>query len=115
MIYFLDDFHNIQTERLPGANMKLSLATHMASNLLDIHQSVPAILLPNDTSKIHRIVTVQYKGQNKQCRGGIDISYLYQLLQDCNGPLKSTFLESSPDEFRSLKPRDIQAQLKEFR
>lgn len=79
MIYLLDDFHNIQTVRLPGANMKLSLATHMASNVLDFSQSVPAILLPNDTSKIHRIVTVQYKGQNTQCRRGIDTSYLYQL------------------------------------
>jgi len=28
MIYLLDDFHKIQTVRLPGANMKLSLATH---------------------------------------------------------------------------------------
>ena len=28
---------------------------------------------------------------------------------------KSTFLESSTDQFCSLKPRDIQAQLKEFR
>lgn len=50
MIYLLDDFHNIQTVRLPGANMKLSLATHMASNLLDIHQRVPAILIPSDKS-----------------------------------------------------------------
>jgi len=38
MIYLLDDFQNIQIEgRLPGATMKLSLATHMASHLLDIH------------------------------------------------------------------------------
>ena len=115
MIYLLDDFHNIQTVRLPGANMKLSLATHMASNLLDIHQSVPAILLPSDKSKIHRIVTVNCKGQNKQCRGGIDTNYLSQLLKDCSGPLKSTFLASLSDHFRSLKPRDILAQLKEFR
>ena len=98
MIYLLDDsFHNIQTVRLPGANMKLSLATHMASNLLDIHQSVPAILLPPDKSKIHRIVTVNCKGQNKQCRGGIDTNYLSQLLKDCNSPLKSTFLGSLSD------------------
>ena len=109
MIYLLDDFHNIQTVRLPGANMKLSLATHMASNLLDIHQNVPAILLPSN------IVTVHCKGQNKQCRGEIDTNYLSQLLQDCNGALKSTFLASLCDDFRSLKPRDIQAQLKEFR
>ena len=115
MIYLLDDFHNIQTVRLPGANMKLSLATHMASNLLDIHQRVPAILLPSDKSKIHRIVTVNCKGQTKQCRGGIDTNYLSQLLKDCNGALKSTFLASLSDHFRSLKPRDIQSQLKEFR
>lgn len=31
MIYLLDDFHNVQTVRLPGTNMKLSFATHMAS------------------------------------------------------------------------------------
>ena len=64
MIYLLDDFHNIQTVRLPGASMKLSLnAIHMASNLLDIHQIVPAILLFNERSKIHRMLQQQQQQQ----------------------------------------------------
>lgn len=115
MIYLLDDFHNIQTIRLPGANMKLSLATHMASNLLDIQLTVPAILLPPDKSKIHRIVTISSKGENKTCRGGIDISYISQLVQEHMGTLKSTFLASMREEQRTMEPKNIQAQLKEFR
>jgi len=67
MIYLLDDFHNIQTIRLQaGANMKLSLATHMASNMLDIQLSIPGIFLPVDKTKVHRIVTVNVKGHAKQ-------------------------------------------------
>ena len=41
--------------------------------------------------------------------------YLLNPFKTVVSQLKSTFLESSTDEFRSLKPRDIQAQLNEFR
>ena len=66
MICLLNDFHNIQTVRLPGADMKLSLATHMASNL----------------SKIHRIVTVQYKGQKFQLCKDIEFACILHLLDE---------------------------------
>ena len=115
MIYLLDDFHNIQTIRLPGDNMKLSLATHMASNLVDIHHQVPAISLPYDKKKVHRIVTVNWKGVHKTCRGGIDINYISQLVQDQQQQLKTTFLSTIKEELRMIKSKNIQAQLKEFR
>ena len=115
MIYLLDDFHNIQTIRLPGANMKLSLAIHMASNMLHIQLSVPGILLPVDKTKVHGTVAVNVKGQNKQCGGGIDPGYISQLVQDNKGQLKSSFLASLREDLRTLTPKDIQSQLKEFR
>ena len=34
MVHFLDNFHSIQTFKLPNG-LKLSSASHMASNLLD--------------------------------------------------------------------------------
>ena len=51
---FNDILDDIQ---LPVDNMKLSLVTHKASNLVDIHHQVPAISLPYDKKKVHRIVT----------------------------------------------------------
>lgn len=69
MICSLDNFHNIQTVRPPGDNMKLSLATHMASYLVDIHDKVPAVPLPYDRKNIHRIITVDWKGAVKRHAG----------------------------------------------
>lgn len=115
MIYLLDDFHNIQTVRLPGDNMKLSLATHMASNLLDVHRDVPGIPLPCDRKKVHRIVTINCNGVLKTCRGGIDTNYISQLVQDQQAQLKSTFLSTLKEQLRMLNSKNIEAQLKEFR
>ena len=115
MIYLLDDFHNIQTVRIPGEQMKLSIATHMASNLLDIHDNVPAIPLPCDRKNVHRVVTINWKGEIKKCRGGIDTDYISQLVEDQQAQLKSTFLSTIRAEFLILNSKNIQAQLKEFR
>ena len=115
MIYLLGDFHNIQTVQLPGDNMKLFLATLMASNLVDIHDKVPAVLLPYDRKNIHRIITVDWKGAQKTCRGGIDINYITQLVLDQQEQLKTTFLSTLKEDLRKMKSRNNQAQLKEFR
>jgi len=115
MIYLLGDFHNIQTVQLSGDNMKLSLATHMASNLVDIHDKVPAVPLPYDRKNIYRIITVDWKGAQKTCRGGIDINYITQLVLDQQEQLKKAFLSTLKEDLRMMKSRNIQAQLKEFR
>lgn len=57
MINLLDDFHNILTVRQPS-NLKLSIATHMTSSLLDIHPTVPAINLPSSRNQ-HSSVSVK--------------------------------------------------------
>ena len=113
MIYLLGDFHYIQTVRLTGDYMKLSLATHMASNLVDIHDKVLAVPFSYDRKNIHRIITVDWKGAQKTCRGGIDINYT-QLVLDQQEQLK-TFLSTLKEDLRKMKSRNIQAQLKEFR
>jgi hypothetical protein len=64
MIFLLDDFHNIHTVRLPETNLKLSVATHMVSSLLEVHTTVPAVVLPSMASKIHSTSTVTIKGIN---------------------------------------------------
>ncbi len=98
MIYLLDDFHNIHSVWLPGDNMKLSLATHM----LDIYQDVPAIPFPCDRKKIHRIVTFNWKGAPKTCRGGIDTVYISQMEHDQQAQHQSTFLSTLKEELRKL-------------
>ena len=94
MIYLLGDFHNIQTVRLTGDNMKLSLPTHMASNLVDIYDKVLAVPFPYDRKNIHRIIT--------------------QLVLDQQEQLKTTFLSTLKEDLRKMKSRNIQAQLKGF-
>lgn len=115
MIYLLGDFHYIQTMRLTGDYMKLSLATHMASNLVDIHDKVLAVPFSYDRKNIHRIITVDWKGAQKTCSGGIDINYITQLVLDQQEQLKTTFLPTLKEDLRKMKLRNNQAQLKEFR
>lgn len=114
MVYLLDDFHVIQTVKVPGPNLKLSLAKHMASNMLDIQNTVPAIPLPIE-KKQHRIVTVNVNGEDRNCRGAIDPDFIFQLVRDNQKQWESTFLGGLPEDLRKIKPNDIQAQLKEFR
>ena len=56
MVHLLDDFHNIQTIKLP-TSLKLSSASHMASNLLDIQNIQLKLFL---SLKVKRTGTVWY-------------------------------------------------------
>ncbi|EDO31553.1 predicted protein [Nematostella vectensis] len=108
IVQLLDDFHNILTVRLP-TNLKLSLATHMASGLLDIHPSIPAVPIPTRDTRHSRVI-VKIGNENKICRGGIVLDYIKELFQ---GPVLSRmYLETN---HQCISPKYIQQQLKELR
>ncbi|XP_048581679.1 uncharacterized protein LOC116607138 [Nematostella vectensis] len=108
IVQLLDDFHNILTVRLP-TNLKLSLATHMASGLLDIHPSIPAVPIPTRDTK-HSQVIVTIGNKNKICREGIVLDYIKELFQ--RPVLSRMYLETN---HQCISPKYIQQQLKELR
>lgn len=108
IVNLLDDFHNILTIRLP-TQLKLSVATHMASSLLDMHPKVQAIPVPS-REKRHSNVELKTGDGVKSCRGGIVIQYINELFsQYWPSTLSKTYMEISNHHI------DIQQQLKEMR
>ncbi|KAK3745427.1 hypothetical protein QZH41_010251 [Actinostola sp. cb2023] len=80
MILLLDDFHAIYTIRMPD-NLKLSRATHMASSLLDIHDSITAVKIPSSRDTMHSQAMCTIKGEDKVCRGGIVKGYVHEFFK----------------------------------
>ena len=113
MINLLDDFHNILTIRLPS-ELKLSVATHMASSLLDIHNQIPAVRLPSSTGSQHSTVKVKMSGVEKECRGGIIVNNIIKILTEYKDKRHKPFFERLPSAL-SINPKHIQHQLKELR
>ena len=115
IISLLDDYHNIYTVKMP-TQLKLSIATHMASSLLDIFETGPsAIPLPQNRSKIHGSPSVVINRNQCMCRGGIVLAHARSIvnsgMQSCN----ASFLCQLPDEYRHIKPKDTKKQLQQFR
>ena len=114
MINLLDDFHNILTVRQPS-NLKLSIAKHMTSSLLDIHPTVPAINLPSSRNQ-HSSVSVKLpNGDTKTCRGGIVAAHIHLLLRENQKKINFPFMETLEKQQYQISSRDVQNQLKELR
>lgn len=113
MVNLLDDFHNILTIRLPS-ELKLSVATHMASSLLDIHQNISAVHLPLKRGSQHSSVQVKVSGTERNCRGGIIVTNIKELLNAYNEARHKTFFEAMPSGL-SISPKNIQHQIRELR
>lgn len=113
MVNLLDDFHNILTIKLPS-ELKLSVATHMASSLLDIHQNIPAVHLPLKRGSQHSSVQVKVSGTEKSCRGGIIVANIKEMLNAFNEDRHKFFFERMPSGL-SISPKNIQQQIRELR
>lgn len=55
----IDDYHNVHAKKVP-TKLITSTAVHMASCLLDIHPTIPAVPHPQQT--VHRPVKITIKG-----------------------------------------------------
>lgn len=113
MVNLLDDFHNILTIRLPS-ELKLSVATHMASSLLDIHPTISAVKLPVKKGSQHSSIKIKVSGVVKQCRGGISTENIKKILTEYKDKRNTIFFERFPSAL-SITPKDIQHQIKELR
>ena len=114
IVNLLDDFHNIVTIRLP-TQLKLSVATHMASSLLDMHPKVQAIPVPTSREKTHSNVELKTGDGVKSYTGGIVIQYINELFsQYWPSTLSKTYMEISNHHI-DIAPKNIQEHLKEMR
>jgi hypothetical protein len=95
--------------------MKLSSAVHMASSLLDIHPTVPAISISSNITNRHSQVEVTLNGNSKVCRGGIVLSHISSLLKNTVSAMTNTFLDSLPQDLKKISPNKLKKQMKEFR
>ena len=86
LLAIIDDFHVIHTPQDPK-DATTSVALHMATEIVDVHDSLAAIPLPTDTLKIHQSAFV---GQ-RLCRGGI---HLPNILRAFNNQAAAYFLSS---------------------
>ena len=107
----LDDFHNIQTIQLPTQS-KLSVATHMASCLLDIHQTVPAV---STSGQMHSNVNITLRDGSHTVRGGIVLAHIEELMTQGVKSMSKTFMETLPTGCTELSPENLQKHIKEFR
>jgi len=101
MINFLDDYHNIHTKKVPTDLQKTKIA-HMASSMLDVHPSIPAIKRTNDSP--HRQVTVTIRGEEKMCLGGADSVAVMANIERGLKDMKNHFLDQLPTQMKNLNP-----------
>lgn len=115
MVLLLDDFHNIYTIRLPETNLKLSLATHLVSSLLEIQPTVQAINLPSEHHNIHCSRVININGKNTKCIGGIEKTNVKEIVTTGIKKWIVTYMMKVPTNYRTLNAEGLKRQLHEFR
>ena len=111
MVNFIDDFHNIQSIKQP-TNLKLSPASHMTSNLLDLQSNIPAIPLPENCENRHSMVKVQKSKDTIICKGGIKLEVAQQIMTRTLQNHTTTYLQSLPPEHHYINTEMINQQIK---
>ena len=109
----LDDFHNIHGVKVP-TNLATSKVYHMASSVIEIHPTVPAIQ-SNGITSLHRPVTISKRGNQISCPGGIGLESIKQLMCNATKQLRRHFLDSLPTFLQELKADKLQQSLRELR
>ena len=90
----LDDFHNIHGVKVP-TNLTTSKVYPMASSVIDIDPTVPAIQSDGITS-LHRPVTISKRGNQISCPVGIGLESIDQVMCNATKQLRWHFLDSLP-------------------
>ena len=94
MILLVDDFHS--NHAIPQSDTATtSTAVHMASCLLDVHETIPAIKVPSSSDKLHG------SGSRQEiCRGGICVQTALKVFEEFMVEYHHTYLASLPEKYR---------------
>ena len=103
-ILLIDDYHYVHAKKVP-TKLITSTATHMASCLLDIHPTIPAVPHPQQTP-LHRPVKITIKGAEVTCYGGIENRVIQQKMHQALVNMKKPF-ESALHSNASSKPETV--------
>ena len=112
MINFLDDYHNIHTKKVLTDLQKTKIA-HMASSMVDVHPSIPAIKRTNVSP--HRQVIVTIRGEEKMCSGGADSTAVMANIERGLKDMKNHFLDQLPTQMKNLNPGNFNKLVQNFR
>ena len=112
-ILLIDDYHNVHAKKVP-TKLITSTPTHMASCLLDIHPTIPAVQHPQQTL-LHRPVKVTIKGAEVTCYGGIQNTVIQQKMHQALVNMKKPFMNQLPIPMLHLSPKQLQEALRQLR
>lgn len=112
-ILLIDDYHNVHAKKVP-TKLITSTATHMASCLLDIHPTIPAVPHPQQTP-LHRPVKITIKGAEVTCYGGIENTVIQQKMHQALVNMKKPFMNQLPIPMLHLSPKQLQEALRQLR
>lgn len=109
----LDDYHNIHVKKVPR-KLKPSTAVHMASSLLDIHLSIPAV---KKTAQVplHRPVPVTIEGQVRVCYGGIASEVVKSIMADALRSMQTTYIYQIHPKMAQIDPTKLIQSMQEMR
>ena len=100
MVNFLDDYHyNIHTKHVPTDLKKMKVA-HMASSMVDIHSSIPAI--KKNHVNPHCQIPVTIRGEENCCLGGTDVDAAFKYITKGLQDMKNHFIDQLPIEIKNL-------------
>ena len=100
-ILLIDDYHNVHAKKVP-TKLITSTATHMASCLLDIHPTIPA-------------VKITIKGAEVTCYGGIENTVIQQKMHQALVNMKKPFINQLHIPMLHLSPKQLQEVLRQLR
>ena len=101
MVNFLDEYHNIHTKHVPTDLKKVKVA-HMASSMVDIHSSIPAIKKNHVNPPCQ--ITVTIRREEKCCLGGADVDAAFKYITKGLQDMKNHFTDQLPIEMKNLNP-----------
>ena len=112
-IFLIDDYHNVHAKKVP-TKLITSTATHMASCLLDIHPTIPAVPHAQQTP-LHRSVKITIKGAEVTCYGGIENTVIQQKMHQALVNMKKLFMNQLPIPMLHLSLKQLQEALRQLR
>ena len=112
-ILLIDDYHNVHAKKVP-TKLITSTATHMASCLMDIHPTIPAVPHPQQTP-FHKPVRMTIKGTGVTCYGGIENRLIEQKMHQALVNMKKLFMNQLPIPVLQQSPKQLQESQRQLR